>query len=211
MSFEEALTDPLLASLRAGGGVGLMTTLRGEERGRAAYLSIAAGRTASRAPTRFGGILFLQDQGLLLDDDPIPPPRRPIGIGSILRRAGRTVGYLDMGSALGHPAMLVAADRQGRIPVAFLNEFAVLGSLSEAILGNQAKRVLDTADLVVSPGLRSLRFALDTTPAEEVLVLVVAPSASGEMRARGDLVTPLLMDQGSPQDVLSGAGSSGLT
>jgi hypothetical protein len=213
VSYEDALTEPLLASIRGGGGIGLMTTLRGEERGAAAYLSIGAGVTAEALPAEVAATP--DDGGLRVDVDAFADESGDGTAGllaSQLEAAGRTVGYLDLGGASPHPAMLVAMDRTGRIPVAFRNEFPVLGRLSGAVLGSRAAPVLERADLVVSPGLESLRFALQASRAEQVLILVVVPSASAEMRARGDLVTPVVLARGAREDVLgSDAPAVGLT
>lgn len=213
LSYEDALAEPLLAAIRGGGGIGLMTTLRGEERGAAAYLSIGAGVTADAVPAQPAATP--DDGGLRVDVGAFADEAGDATLGllaSQLGGAGRTVGYLDLGAASPHPAMLVAMDRDGRIPVAFRNEFPSLGRLSGAVLGARARRVVDGADLVVSPGLASLRFALEVSRAREVLVLVVVPAASAELRDRGDLVTPVLRASGLPNQVLGRDGpATGLT
>ena len=130
-------------------------------------------------------------------------------LGSVMAEAGRTVGYVDLESANGDPAMLAAIDDQGHIPLAFLNTFPVLGELPPEFLGAEAERVLADAGLVVSPHPDLIPFALDHTTASEVLVLVVPTPPTEAMLARGDTVTPVIASRGAPSDLLDGDGTEG--
>lgn len=214
VSYEDALRDPLLGALAGHGGIGLMTTSGGAERGSRAAVSLGAGRSADGAPS--GPVPFEEaGEGLLVD---AAPYREAAGeaetglMGTVLAAAERKVAYVDLGGASGDPAMLAAMDLRGGIPVASLNRFPVLADLPPEFLGSSAEGPVEQAELVVSPEPGIVRFALEHTTAGEVLVVVVAASASDAMRARGDTVTPLVLARGSPDELLEDAPApAGLT
>jgi hypothetical protein len=108
--------------------------------------------------------------------------------------------------------MLAAMDVQGRIPLTYLNTFPALAELPPEFLGEASTRVVQSVALLVSPDPGVLPFALETTEADEVMVLVVATPPTEAMRQRGDTVTPLIMARGTPAELLKHEGPpAGLT
>lgn len=212
--YEDALLDPLLRRLAGHGGMGLMTTSGEGQEPPEAAVSLGAGRSADGAPS--GPVPFEETgEGLLVD---AAPYREAAGeaeaglMGTVLAGADRVVGYADLRAAAAEPAMLAAMDLRGRIPVAYLNTFPVLGDLPPEFLGPDAERAIEGADLVVSPDPGVVPFALEQTPAHEVLVLMVATPPSNAMRAHGDTVTPVVLARGSPEELLGAGGPpAGLT
>jgi hypothetical protein len=211
ISYEEALHNAPFRRLAGNGGLGLMTTLRGEETGAAAYLSLGAGATVPGPAD--GPVAEPSDGGLQLDvgsyvetSDGLTPGL----LGAALRNAGRTVAYLDLLSTEPDSAMLTAMDDTGKIPVAFQNAFPAV-THPEVLPGAVAP--FDQGDLVVMPGISAVDFALANSPADEVLVIVASPGASSEMRAQGDMLTPLVVVRGPPDSLLVGGRpvTSGLT
>ncbi len=209
--YEEALRDPLASDLARSGGLGLMTTSGEAHHEAQAAVSLGAGRSASGAPR--GPVLFAETaSGVLID---AAPYRESAGeaelglLGSVLAESGLTVGYIDLGSALGRPAMLAAMDVSGHIPLAFLNTFPILGELPPEFFAEEATGILEDASLVVSPDPGLVPFALEHTTADEVAVLIVATPPTEKMRERGDTVTPLIMATGAPDDLLQGGGEPG--
>ena len=199
LSYEAALDDPLLEGISGAGGIGLMTA-SGAHGPVGAAMTLGAGRGAGRAPA--GPVPFeANDGGVTVQADRYRGPARPAEaglLGSALASAGRTVGYVDLGGARGSPAMLAAMDERGRIPVAFLNEFPSLGDLPPEFLLPGAAQPVEEADLVVTPDPDAVPFLLESSPADEVLVIVVVASPSDDMRAEGDTVTPIVMAGGAP-------------
>jgi hypothetical protein len=208
--YEDALDDPFLGDLARGGGIGLMTTSGDTQHRAQAGVSLGAGRSAAAAPRT--PVLFAEtESGLLID---AAPYRESAGeaeaglLGSVLVEAGRSVGYVDLESANGDPAMLTAMDVQGQIPLTFLNTFPVLGELPPEFLGAEAEGVLADASLVVSPDPGFIPFALEHTPASEVLVMAVPTPPNEAMLSRGDTVTPVILARGAPQELLAGDGAA---
>ena len=209
VSYQEALRDPVLRSVAEHGGIGLMTTSGGMETATRSAITISAGLPAEDAPA--GPASFdTAGTGLVVDAERFRTgveEAEPGLLGTTLAAADRTVGYVDLRGASGDPAMVVAMDLRGRIPLASVNTFPVLADLPPEFLGASAERPVVEADLIVSPDPGIVEFALERTPADEVLVLVVSAAASEAMRARGDKVTPLVLARGRPGALLAGAGS----
>ena len=212
--YEDALRDPLLRDLAGHGGIGLMTTSGEAPTPTQAAVSLGAGRSAEAAP-------------------PGPVPFEPVGPGlgveaaayrevsgdadpgllaTVLAEEGKPLAYMDLKGAQGEPAMLVAMDLRGRIPLAFLNTFPALSELPPDFLGSATIRVVQSVALLVSPEPEMIDFALEESGASEVMVLVVATPPSADMVERGDRVTPLVMARGAPAELLERAnGPAGLT
>jgi hypothetical protein len=215
--YEEALRDPLLNDLARRGGIGLLTTSGEAQHPSQAAVSLSAGRSAEAAPfvpVRFEDV----GAGLLVDDGPY---RRAPGdaeaglLGTTLAETGHSVGYVDLRSAGGDPAMLLAMDQLGRIPAASLNSFPMLGQFSPEFLNPEAAGVVERSELVVSPNLETVRFVLEHSTAGRVAILVVSAPPSAAMRERGDTVTPVILSHvlpgvsvGQPE---TGEPSHGLT
>jgi hypothetical protein len=211
MSYEGALDDPLLGDLAGDGGIGLLTTSGDTPHRAQATVSLGAGRSAAGAPR--GPVLFTETaSGLLVD---AAPYRESAGeaevglLGSVLAEAGLPVGYVDLESAEGDPAMLAAMDVGGHIPLAFLNTFPVLGDLPPEFLGSAAEDLLGDASLVVSPDAGLVPFAIEHTTASEILVLVIPTPPTEAMLSRGDMVTPVIAARGAPEHLLMGKVSAG--
>jgi len=204
-SYEQVLADPLLADLAGAGGIGLMTSSGGADRASRTAVSLGAGRSASDAPP--GPVPFDErGGGLIVDVEPygeVAGDAIPGLLGSALSNAGLAVGYVGPRTADGDVAMLTAMDRGGRIPA------AVLGASPEvedpaAAASDPATGIIVGADLVVSPDPGVVQLALERTQAGDVLVVVVGAGASGAMRDRGDIVGPIVLARGSPEELLRG-------
>lgn len=209
--YEETIRDPLASDIARSGGIGLMTTSGDAQHHAQAGVSIGAGRSAAGAPR--GPVLFTETaSGVLVDAEPY---RESAGeaeaglLGSVIAESELTAAYIDLRSAQGQPAMLAAMDVSGNIPLAFLNTFPILGDLPPEFLGDEAASILEDASLVVSPDPGLVPFALEHTPADEVMVLMIPTPPTEDMRARGDTVTPLVMARGAPEDLLEGDDQPG--
>ncbi|MGH2661085.1 MAG: hypothetical protein ACRDHS_15880, partial [Actinomycetota bacterium] len=212
-SYEDVLQDPILAGLSRRGGLGLMTTSGGDQGARAA-VSLGAGRSASDAPP--GPVAFDEsDHGLTVDVGPYLAASRPAIpglLGSAVSDVGLMVAYLDPWSGAADPALLAAMDREGRIRAAYLGTFPVQEDPAPATLEATAARLVGGAALVVSPDPRVVPIALEGTTAADVLVIVVAAAPTKAMQQRGDTVTPVVLAQGAPEELLDGgSGPAGLT
>lgn len=222
VSYEQALSDPALASLAGHGGIGLMTTrvARGREpAGSAAYVTLGAGAVAGAPP---GPVTARpSDGGATLDVAPFlreSEGASPGALGEALRRAGRSVGYVggtDGAAGVEAPGALVAMDRRGRIPTALLGGGG--GPVPPDLLEDLDLLVLDLGSGAEEVGTGvvglAIRTFIEASTADELLVLVAVPSPAAGMRERGDQVTPLIAAAGSPRDLLSEAppGLTGLT
>ncbi|MGH2692094.1 MAG: hypothetical protein ACRDHM_06290 [Actinomycetota bacterium] len=214
VSYETALRDPLLRDLAGHGGIGLMTTSGEAQTPTQAAVSLGAGRSADGAPP--GPVSFeAVGPGLTIDAGPFREAAGDAEIGLLattLEKAGRPLAYMDLRGAQGEPAMLVAMDLRGRVPLAFLNTFPALSKLPPEFLGTETTRAVETVALLVSPDPGVISFALEATEAREVMVLVVATPPTEAMRDRGDTVTPLVLGRGAPDELLEGAAEPlGLT
>ena len=211
--YEDALREPVLRDLARNGGIGLMTTSGDAQQPSQAAVSLGAGLPADDAPA--GPVSFEEiGPGLGIDTEPyreLAGDAEPGLLATVLSENGMSVGYVDLGGAEGDPAMLLAMDLRGRIPVAFLNTFPVLGDLPPEFLGSTGPRIVREVNLLVSPDPGVIPFALEQSRAEEAMVIVVATPPSQDMRRRGDTVSPLVV-AGTPVELLEGAGSPrGLT
>ena len=193
--YEEALKDPAISELAAAGGIGLMTTAGEAQNAPQAAVSLSAGSSADGAP--LGPVAFAFAGGTLLVDAEryreAAGEAEPGLLATVLSEAGREVGYIDLEGATGSPAMLLAMDIRGQVPHAYVNEFPVLADLPADFASAEAGRVVDEADVIVSPDPSVIPFVAEHTSAMETLVLLVTAPPSEEMRERGDTVTPVVM------------------
>lgn len=214
MPFETALRDPFLGSLAGHGGIGLMTTSGEAHSPTRATVSLGAGRSADGAPD--GPVSYEPlGPGLQIDARPFREAAGEAEVGLLataLEQAGKPLAYMDLRGSSGDPAMLVAMDLRGRIPLAFLNTFPALSELPPEFLGPETVRVVESVALVVSPDPGVIEFALEQTEASKVMVLVVATPPTEGMRGRGDTVTPVILARGTPARLLQPGGPpAGLT
>jgi hypothetical protein len=214
LSYAEARAVPGLDALARAGGIGLMTTrvaLDEERSGTAPYVTVGAGAAAGgpRGPL----MLETERDGATLDIEPFEESAEgsePGALGEALGNADLLVSLASAGANA--RGALVAMDGQGRVP------------LFRPSLPGGASRLLRQADVVVAdlatlPGWKTqgrdealqragllIADIVTASPAEDVLVLVVAPAPSGVMLAVGDTVTPLLIARGTPDEILTGSG-----
>lgn len=211
--YEEAIREPILRDLARNGGIGLMTTSGEAQHPAQAAVSLGAGATADAAPDETVSFEEI-GPGLGIDAEPyreLAGDAEPGLLATIVAENGMSVGYVDLGGAQGDPAMLLAMDVRGRIPVAFLNTFPVLGDLPPEFLGGSGSRIVRDVNLLISPDPAVIPFALEQSRADEAMVIVAATPPSKEMRGRGDTVSPLIL-AGTPVELLEGRGSPrGLT
>lgn len=209
LAYDQALRDPLLATLARAGGIGLLTTTGGVDRPARTALAIGAGRPVRDAPE--GDVAIgVTDEGIQVDLAPIVERTEGVGLlGSTLADAGVTVGYADPdsgGDGVAEPAALAAINASGRIPVAWV---AYVQTWTGA--GAGAREAL-AADVVVSPSPEVIRAVLARTDAAEVLVIVVGAGASAAMRERGETVNAIVLARGTPEDLArTGERTGGLT
>jgi hypothetical protein len=214
MPYETALRDPFLGSLAGHGGIGLMTTSGEAHSPTRATVSLGAGRSADGAPD--GPVSYEPlGPGLQIDASPFREAAGEAEVGLLataLEQAGKPLAYMDLRGSAGDPAMLVAMDLRGRIPLAFLNTFPALSELPPEFLGPETVRLVESVALVVSPDPGVIEFALEQTVASRVMVLVVAAPPTEAMRERGDTVTPVILARGTPARLLQPGGPpAGLT
>ncbi|MGH2710214.1 MAG: hypothetical protein ACRDH9_03295 [Actinomycetota bacterium] len=206
--YEAALGDPVISELVASGGIGLMTTPGETQTPEQAAVSLSAGRSAEDAPS--GPTPFESTgQGLVVDAARYREAAGEVEVGLLataLAESGHETGYIDLQRASGDPAMLLAMDLEGSIPHAFLNDFPVLADLPPDFASAEAERVVEQADLIVSPDPGVIPFVAERTTAEEVMVLIVTAPPSAGMRERGDTVTPVVMTIGLVHQVLDASG-----
>lgn len=210
--YEDVLADLRLMSLTGAGGIGLLTT-SGEAQGRTqAAVSLGAGRSVEDTPDAIS--FDAAGKGLLVDATPFHDAAgdaEPGLLGSTLAEAGRTVGYVDLRGGGADPAMLLAMDSGGRIPLASLNAFPVLTEFPAEFLSPDAVGIVEEADVLVSHDPQIVPFALEHTEASELMVILVTTPPSEAMRARGDTVTPVVIARGQPEAILSDGQPAGLT
>jgi hypothetical protein len=185
VSYEEAVSvDGPLRRWAQAGGIGLMTG--GGDGGAGSFATLGAGASIE-APSA-SVVVEEADGGLIVDvAGGTDGDAEPGALASELAAAGRTVGYLGASTAP-DPAMLVAADREGRIPL--------------IQSGGAEDGEVDRADLVVSPDLDLIETTLQESTADDVLLMVVVAAPSSAMMGRGDNVTPLVVARGSPESLL---------
>lgn len=213
VSYERALEEPVLASLAAAGGIGLMTTRvgGGEEptaTSAAATLGAGAGVGDPDGEVRWRA----EGAGAVVNVDPLVEASDgaiPGALGRSLAAAGLKVGYLGEPEAGGSapPGLLVAMDAGGRVPVVVgagaIDDTGTLEALSLLVveLGSGPEEVGEGSE-VTSVAVQAL---IEASDAEEVLVIVAVPAPSPVMRERGDEVTPMIVAAGRPGDLAAGA------
>lgn len=197
LGYGAALADPLVSELAQAGGVGLLTTSGGADLAARTALAIGAGRPMDDAPA--GTVrVALVGEGVQVDLGPIVEHtgQGDLGaLGSAMAEAGLRVAYVAPGQGSGATAAALAAmDAAGRIPLAWLPD-----------AGAGARDAL-AADLVVGPSPDLVRFALERSGADEILVIVAGAGASPGMRERGETVNAIVLGRGAPEELLDPEG-----
>ena len=183
-SFEELLAVPEVRQVARAGGAALMSseTLRGDE-GTGAFLTLGTGaRAAGPAEVRTGPTAI--GDGRITDMDALRSLNEGHAVPGLL---GASVS-----SACAHDPLggLVAMDASGTYPW-----FGADRSCTVEVQVVEPREVGD-----------AIRDTLAWWEGDRGRLIIVGPNASAQMRAAGDELTPIVLADGTEEEILSGSG-----
>jgi hypothetical protein len=197
VSFEEAMAIAQFRAIATGGGAALVATsedYRGNES--SVFQALGSGTAPARGHVqlmgrvlrRYGIAVCVREGAGLAGYQP-PAPQSPL----------RYLGLGANGDAACLAGSSAAADEVIFLNNHFISDFArPRDAKSPADLARLRRKALETEGEVIE-GI------VDGEPAGRLLLLVIAPSPSAHMRARGEEVTPLLMAGGNGRQIFGRA------
>lgn len=204
VTYEEVAAVTEFDELVRAGGVGLMTTrvaLDAEPLGTAPYVTMGAGATAG-GPAIMVPATSTNDGGAQVELGPyeeLAEGAEPGALGEAVSRGGLDIALAT--ASLSSPALLLAMNRQGFVPRVGPVREAADELLEADFLVVDLSEPVKRGDLPAAAALASA--VVRASPAERLLVIFAAPAPTPGMLSAGDRVTPLIVAEGNPSELIA--------